>query len=1022
MTDRLAHYTRKRRFDETPEPSGARAGGGQAKGKAARQSASSRNTNASLSYVIQEHHARRLHYDFRLELNGALLSWAVPKGPSLDPSVKRLAVHVEDHPVEYGSFEGEIPPGNYGAGTVIVWDRGTWEPVDGAKEAQRAYEAGKLKFRLHGDKLHGGWTLVRSHMRGSGDKEQWLLIKERDDEARDESDYDVLAARPGSVLAGDTASSVEKRSKAKTASRRTTASKRSHADPGNAKNGENAQNTQNTKNPKRPDIVATRSAPSLRELAQAPSIEGAREAHLPAAFKPQLATLVDSAPAGGEWSYEIKFDGYRVLVRIDAMEKSAGKGKDKGNDIARSRTQNKTQNKANPAVKIFTRAGNDWTAKFSKQVSAFERLGVHSGWLDGEAVVLDERGVPNFQALQNAFDADRPQDIVIYLFDLPFLNGYDLRGVPLEQRRALLRALLETVDDTVLRFSNDFDFSADDLLKSACDMALEGIIGKRRDSGYQSGRSSAWIKLKCRRRQEFVIGGYSEPSGSRAAFGALLLGVYDGDGKLRYAGRVGTGFDAALLRSVKQQLDAQATSRMPFATAPRERSRTPVHWVKPVLVAECNFAEWTGDGIVRQASFLSLRNDKPARQIVKEAPRQGGDVQQEHSMENASGTAPKKRAGKKNAAAERAAEKSTTAKSTTAKSTAAKSTTAKSTAAKSTTAKSTAAKSATPKTTAPKTTPSKRAASQPTPKPSTTRSPASPAEIAGVRISHPDRVIDKSTGTRKLDLVRYYESVADWMLPHLHDRPVSLVRAPEDIGGELFFQKHSQKLSIPHVTQHAGLDPGHPPLITVDALDALVGAAQMGTVEFHTWNAVISNMEKPDRMVFDLDPDAKLDWQRMIDAAQLTRSLLDELGLTSFCKTSGGKGLHIVVPLAKQAGWDDVKDFSQAVAQHMATTLPEHFSAKMGAQNRKGKIFVDYLRNNRGSSTVAAFSARARPGLGVSVPLSWDEVAATTAGDQWTIANLHERLADLKTDPWAAYATTRQRLTAAMRKRLDQAR
>lgn len=306
-------------------------------------------------------------------------------------------------------------------------------------------------------------------------------------------------------------------------------------------------------------------------------------------------------------------------------------------------------------------------------------------------------------------------------------------------------------------------------------------------------------------------------------------------------------------------------------------------------------------------------------------------------------------------------------------------------------------------------------------KPAASRSKksASPAEVAGVRVSHPDRVIDKSTGARKIDLVQYYESVARWMLPHLADRPVSLVRAPEDIGGELFFQKHSQKLSIPNITQHPGLDPGHPPLITVESVKALVGAAQMGTIEFHTWNGVASNIEKPDRVVFDLDPDPSLGWDRMIEAAQLTRSLLDELGLTSFCKTSGGKGFHVVVPLSKHAGWDEVKEFSQAVAQHMASTLPKYFSAKMGAQNRKQKIFVDYLRNNRGSSTVAAFSARARPGLGVSVPLAWDEVASTTGGDQWNIGNLHERLANLKSDPWADYSKTRQRITAAMRKRLN---
>ncbi|NVI08059.1 DNA ligase D [Paraburkholderia youngii] len=938
MNDRLEVYHRKRRFEDTPEPSGATTRK-RAAGKTGRSA--TRAAPDTLSYVIQEHDARRLHYDFRLELNGALLSWAVPKGPSLDPSVKRLAVHVEDHPVEYGTFEGEIPPGNYGAGTVIVWDRGTWEPAGGVAEAARSYAAGKLKFHLHGEKLHGGWTLVRSHMRGSGDKEQWLLIKERDEEARDESDYDVLKELPGSVLV-DGASKGRKTKQAKAQTKTSGDGKAT----GTGKPAKSAS-LRRAADPKRPDIVATRTAQSLRELAASPSIEGAVKAALPASLTPELATLVDTAPPGDDWLYEIKFDGYRVLARIDhASKKKAG------------------------AVSVFTRNGNDWTTRFSKQIEAIAGLDLQSAWLDGEAVVLDERDVPSFQLLQNAFDAHRPQDIVIYLFDLPFLNGYDLRGVPLEQRRAILRALLEGVDDRVLRFSNDFAFSAGELLRSACDMGLEGIIGKRRDSRYVSGRTPSWIKLKCRRRQEFVIGGYSEPAGSREAFGALLLGVYDADGQLQYAGRVGTGFDAALLRSVKQALDAHASKRMPFASAPRERSRTPVHWVEPVLVAECNFAEWTSDGIVRQASFVSLRDDKPARQIVKETARQGADVQQqtETAADDTRQTgAPKKRAATKTARTAR-------------------------------TAAPAATESAPARTTA-------------------TRSRAQ-SEIAGVRISHPDRVIDKSSGASKLELVQYYESIAEWMLPHLRERPVALVRAPEDIGGELFFQKHSQKLSIPHVTQHEGLDPGHPALITIDTLAALVGAAQMGTVEFHTWNALASNIEKPDRMVFDLDPDPSLGWERMVEAAQLTRSLLDELGLKSFVKTSGGKGLHVVVPLAKQAGWDEVKDFSQAVAQHMATTLPQYFSAKMGAQNRKKKIFIDYLRNNRGSSTVAAFSARARPGLGVSVPLAWDELDSTTGGDQWGIRNAHERVDGLASDPWADYAKTRQRITAAMKKRL----
>lgn len=914
MAGNLDTYRKKRRFDETPEPAGA---------------SRVRRPQHELSFVIQEHHARRLHYDFRLELDGTLHSWAVPKGPSLDPSVKRLAVHVEDHPVEYGSFEGEIPEGNYGAGTVIVWDRGTWEPAGGPKEARKAYEAGRLKFRLDGEKLHGGWALVRSGMRGSGEKEQWLLIKERDEEARSEAEFDVIEQRPGSVLGnghdkagGRGKAATGARSKAtregKPAGRLAVPAKAPHA--GEKKSG-------------RPDIVATRSAESLRELARSPAIEGATKAPLPASLKPQLATLVDSAPTGDDWSYEIKFDGYRMLVRIDRKDRSK-------------------------PVRVFTRSGLDWTDKFSRQIEALAALDVETAWLDGEATVLDARGVPSFQALQNAFDANRPQEIVFFLFDLPYLNGYDLRKVPLVQRRALLRALMEELDQETIRFSEDFALDANDLLRSACEMALEGIIGKRRDSTYTSTRSGAWIKLRCRRRQEFVIGGYTEPSGSRTGFGALLLGVHDVNGRLHYAGRVGTGFDTTTLRTIKKALDERETDEMPFAEMPRERSRTRVHWVKPELVAECNFSEWTSERIVRQASFICLRQDKPAGEVAQETPRKGDPV-----------------------------------------------------------------RSPTPEPSPP--TPARKAhrgtAGRASAHPSSRRSSTSADEttVAGVRISNPDRVIDGTSGLRKVDLARYFEWVAPWMLVHLKDRPLALVRAPAGIEGELFFQKHTtSRLEIPHITQHEGLDPGHPPLLTIDSVEALVGAAQMGTVELHTWNALASNIEKPDRIVFDLDPDPKLGWDRMIEAALLTRSLLQELGLDSWCKTSGGKGLHVVVPLAKQAGWDDVKAFAQAAAQHMAATLPDRFSAKMGAQNRRGRIFVDYLRNNRGSSTVVAYSPRARAGMGVSVPLAWEEVEQTTGGAQWTVTNLHERLDTLGADPWADYEKTRQRITREMCDRL----
>ncbi|HEX7683010.1 MAG TPA: DNA ligase D [Trinickia sp.] len=942
MADKLETYRKKRRFEATPEPSGAaRARHAKAAGR--------RGAGPALSYLIQEHHARRLHYDFRLELDGTLKSWAVPKGPCLDPAVKRLAVHVEDHPLEYGTFEGEIPPGNYGAGTVIVWDRGTWEPVGSVEDARKAYAAGKLKFVLHGAKLHGGWALVRSGMRGSGDKEQWLLIKERDEQARPESEYDVIAEQPGSALSRAAPVAKGRASAAKTSDaskRRAAKSDRAAARSGDGKThgvaakGDKGRIAVPAKGPHagesrsgRPDIVATRTTESLRELAASPSIAGAVKARLFESLKPQLATLVADAPSGGDWSYEIKFDGYRTLVRIDRSE-------------------------AKP-VRIFTRSGLDWTAKFERQAQALAKLQVDTAWIDGEAVVLDERGVPSFQALQNAFDANRAQDITLFAFDLPYLNGYDLRDVPLVQRRALLRALLEGFGDDTVRFSEDFALDANDLLHSACEMSLEGIVGKQRDSRYTSRRSGAWIKLRCRRRQEFVVGGYSEPAGSRSGFGALLLGVHDKRGKLHYAGRVGTGFDAATLRSIKRELDALEAPRSPFAEPPSERSRTKVHWVRPELVAECNFSEWTSERIVRQASFISLRRDKPAGEIVQEAPR---EFREAKDNAHAAGKSPN-RSRKSTAQGHDDMETKGTSK--------------------------------------PSEAPLKEGDT-----------------VAGVRISSPARMIDRSIGFAKRDLVRYFESVAPWLLPHVKGRPVALVRAPDGIEGELFFQKHSSRLAIPFITQHEDLDPGHPPLLTIDSEQALVGVAQMGTVELHTWNAVAANIEKPDRVVFDLDPDPTLGWDRMIEAAQLTRELLAELGLQSWCKTSGGKGLHVVVPLSRHAGWDEVKAFAQATAQHMAATLPDRFGAKMGAQNRRGRIFVDYLRNNRGSSTVAAFSPRARAGMGVSVTLSWDELADTTGGAQWTVKNVHERLASLRTDPWADYAKTKQRITRGMRERL----
>ena len=843
MTELLNRYWQKRDFSVTPEP----------KGQAAKP-------GKTLSFVIQKHAAKQLHYDFRLELDGTLKSWAVPKGPSLDPADKRMAVHVEDHPLSYAGFEGVIPPGQYGAGTVIVWDRGSWEPVGDARAGLRA---GKLKFRLNGDKLHGGWTLVRMHGHGNERQEPWLLIKERDEAARPAAEFSVVDALPDSVLSGVAAASEA---------------------PAPAKQPSTQKATPQKATPQK----------------QPPGVpDAALPAELPLALAPQLAVLVDRAPPGSDWVYEIKFDGYRVLTRIDGDE-----------------------------VRLFTRNGNDWTSKMESLAAAMKTLALPSGWLDGEIVVLGANGAPDFNALQNTFDAARTEQIQYFLFDVPYCAGYDLRSVPLVERRALLSRVLERMASPRVRFSEDFQASAGEVLEHACRMQLEGVIGKRKDSPYVSRRSSNWIKLKCTHRQEFVIVGYTDPEGSRIGLGSLLLAIHDEAGNLRYAGRVGSGFDEKTLKVLKEKLSALSVERSPLFDKPAEARG---HWVQPKLVAEVSFSEWTPDGRVRHSIFHGLRSDKPASVITQEKPLPLTAV--------AAKAAPTTHARRK--------------------------------------------------------------------------SPASAELPTEVRISHPERVIDKSTGLTKQDLVNYYLLAAKRILPHLAKRPLALVRAPSGIDGQLFFQKHAETLKIPEITLlDPALYPGHPPMIGIDSFTALIGAAQMNVIEFHTWNATTKNIDKPDRMTFDLDPGEGVEWPAMLEAAQLMHAMLDELGLHSFLKTSGGKGLHVVVPLAPRADWDTVKDFSRALVQHLADVVPSRFVAKSGARNRVGRIFVDYLRNDRGATTAAAYSARARPGLGVSIPCAWDELSTLTSGAHWTIVNAHERI-EAGEDPWADYAKLRQTLTAA---------
>ena len=857
MNKNLDDYNRMRDFSATSEPAAVKRTG--------RKNAK----NHALQFCIQKHDASRLHYDFRLELDGALKSWAVPKGPSLDPKVKRLAVHVEDHPLDYATFEGSIPEGHYGAGDVIVWDRGVWIPQD---DPAKAYAKGRLKFELQGEKLEGLWNLVRTHMPGK--QEQWFLIKHQDGAARPESDYDVVSAEPDSVL-----------------SERTIVGKAPKAG--------------------KPKPIKKLAA-AARKPASAP-LTGARKAKLPDTLKPELATLVEKAP-DGPWSYEVKFDGYRIMARIDHDE-----------------------------VRLFTRNGHDWTHKLPEQAKALAGMGLESAWLDGEMVVADEQGVPDFQALQNAFEAGRSAGILYYLFDMPYLNGVDLREVPVEERRAALATVLIASKNPLLRFSDAFGEDPQALLNSACQMRMEGLIGKRLGSPYVCRRSSDWIKLKCKHRQEFVIVGFTDPKGSRNAFGALLLGLHDRDsGELRYAGKVGTGFTEATLNSIHQQLKPLQVKKVPVVNPPTGVELKGVHWLKPELLAEVAFAEMTKDGSVRHAVFHGLRDDKPAQDITEERAT---------AVKTASA---KKPAAKPSAASRKKAE----------------------------------------------------------PAPSQVG-----LDEGKVRITHPDRVIDASSGTTKVQLAQYYASVAEWILPQLKDRPVALVRAPDGIAGELFFQKNAERLAIPGITTLDQKLTGQP-MMVINNAEALIGAVQMSTVELHTWNATSDNLDKPDRFVLDLDPDPALPWKRMVEATQLTLSVLDELGLKAFLKTSGGKGIHLVVPLTRKLGWDEVKDFSHAIVSHMAKLLPERFSAVSGPKNRVGRIFIDYLRNGLGATTICAYAARTREGLPVSVPIFREEVETLKGGNQWNIHNVHERLAEVGDEPWADLKKTRQTITAEMRRRV----
>lgn len=819
----LARYRAKRDFSITPEPSGS--GQRRASGK-------------TLQFFIQRHHARRLHYDLRLELDGVLKSWAVPKGPSLDPHDKRLAVRVEDHPLDYGTFEGDIPEHQYGAGHVVLWERGTWTPQG---DAHAGLEKGHLSFALQGEKLSGRWALVRMGKPDAKGKENWLLIKE-DDEA---------------AAIGEAAAITERR----------------------------------------PESVAD--LPPLMPKAKTP-----RKTRMPAQVEVQLATLAERAPVGEQWLSEMKFDGYRGLCRISGGRAS-----------------------------IHTREGHDWSARWPVLVHALKALPVKDAWIDGEVVALDEHGAISFEALQHQVKGDQPQSggtrLALFAFDLLYLDGRDLRALPLLERKDMLRQLL-TADnkDNSLLYSEHVLGHADEVFRHACQHGMEGIVVKRVDAPYTGRRDRNWLKLKCQQRQEFVIAGYTEPAGQRSGFGAILVGVYDAQGDLHYAGRVGTGFDERRLAAMLKAFRKLEQDSPAFVDAPTGQQRRGVHWLKPQLVAEVRFAQWTSAGVLRHAAFVALREDKPARAIVRESAQQA---------------------------------------------------------------------------------------------PESARDASQAVTMAGIRLTHPDKLLFPETGLTKLGLARYYESVAEWILPELRQRPLSLVRCPDGHAGKCFFQKHSGQ-GMPEALETIEVPEGrgHAQYMMVNDLAGLVATVQMDVLELHAWGSTGAALMQPDRVVFDLDPAPDVPWPEVVEGARLVRAALEQVGLVSFLKTSGGKGLHVMVPIKPQHDWAVVKDWAHRVAAHLARVLPQRFVATMSKAARNGRIFIDYLRNGAGATTVVAYSLRARDGAPVSVPITWDELGDDLRPDHFHVGEMPQRLASLRrADPWRGFIGHRQRLSARALKAFD---
>ena len=872
---KLSTYRKKRDFEKTTEPSG------DVKVQPAKQR----------RFVIQKHDATRLHYDLRLEFDGVFKSWAVTKGPSLDPHDKRLAVEVEDHPLDYGDFEGTIPESEYGGGTVQLWDRGYWESDD----PERGFKKGDLKFTLHGDKLHGSWVLVR--MKGDrygGKRTNWLLIKHRDEYVKEGESNDILEEDRSVASGRSMAQIAQGKGKAPKpfmlAKGRTKADAVWHSNRGEAADARAGRKT-----------AALRATPETKTRAPAPGARPKKVSEMPDFVAPQLCASVERPPNAEGWCHEVKFDGYRVQLRIE------------DGDVA-----------------VLTRKGLDWVDKFGAIAKAAKAL--PDALIDGEIVALDPNGVPSFSALQAAIADNKTGDLIFFAFDLLFAGGEDLRALPLRERKERLKRLLglRNGKEKLIRYVDHFEERGDTVLESARKLDLEGIVSKKLDAPYRSGRSESWTKAKIRGGQEVVLGGWKTTNGK---FRSLMAGVYRG-GHLVFVGLVGTGFGQDVVRRIMPALKAAASDKSPFGGKDAPKKTRDVHWLKPELVAEVEFAGWTDGGNIRQAAFKGLRQDKPAKEIRAEKPAMIGIAK---------------------------------------------------------------------------------------PVARSMKSSAKSAEVMGVAISKPEKALWPDGGdgeaVTKLDLAQYFEAVGEWMIVHLKGRPCSILRAPDGIDGEKFFQRHAMQGGSDLFTL-AKVAGDRKPYLQIDQVEGLAAVAQIGGLELHPWNCAPDDYDTPGRLVFDLDPAPNVEFSEVIEAAKDMRQRLTALGFESFCKTTGGKGLHVVTPLLHGARdkvtWKEAKAFAQGVCQWMANDDPERYLLNMSKKLRKGKIFLDYLRNDRLSTAVAVLSPRAREGATVSMPLTWPQVRGDLDPKKYTVRSVPALLA--KTKAWDGYDDAAVSIKPAMKK------